>query len=60
MEQENQSKQEGSNWNKTGYIRNGGGNGYLSSVLAWGIPGTEELGRLQSIGLQKRQTPLND
>ena len=24
-----------------------------SSILAWEIPGTEELGRLQSVGLQR-------
>ena len=27
-----------------------------SSILAWEIPWTEELGRLQSMGLQKSQT----
>ena len=27
-----------------------------SSVLAWRIPGTEEPGRLQSMGLQKSRT----
>ena len=31
-----------------------------SSFLAWEIPWTEEPGGLQSIGLQKSQTPLND
>ena len=31
-----------------------------SSILAWEIPWTEEPGGLQSIGLQKSQTPLND
>ena len=32
----------------------GGGNGYHhSSILAWRIPGTEELGGLQSKGSQK-------
>ena len=30
-----------------------------SSILAWEIPGTEEPGRLQSIGLQKSQTRLS-
>ena len=25
-----------------------------SSILAWGIPGTEEPGRLQSVGLQSQ------
>ena len=29
------------------------GNGYQSSLLAWGIPWTEEPGGLQSIGLQR-------
>ena len=56
MEQENQSKQVGNNWNKTNYTRNGGGSGYRSSILVWEIPWTEELGRLQSMGLQKSQT----
>ena len=28
----------------------GGGHGSHSSILAWGIPGTEEPGGLQSIG----------
>ena len=27
-----------------------------SSILAWRIPGTEEAGRLQSVGPQKSQT----
>ena len=31
-----------------------------SSILTWEIPWTEEPGGLQSIGLQKSQTPLND
>ena len=31
-----------------------------SGILAWEIPWTEEPGGLQSIGLQKSQTPLND
>ena len=31
-----------------------------SSILAWRIPGTEEPGKLQSIGLQKSQTQLSD
>ena len=31
-----------------------------SSILAWEIPGTEEPGGLQAIGLQKRQTWLSD
>ena len=31
-----------------------------SSILAWEIPWTEEPGRLQSMGLQKIQTQLND
>ena len=30
-----------------------------SRILAWEIPGTEEPGRLQSIGLQKSQTRLS-
>ena len=30
--------------------------GTHSSILAWKIPWTEELGRLQSMGLQKSQT----
>jgi len=29
----------------------GEGNGYLSSILAWEIPWTEEPGRLQSMGM---------
>ena len=32
----------------------------ISSVLAWKIPWTEEPGRLQSRGLEKRQTRLRD
>ena len=32
----------------------GEGNGYLSSILAWEIPWTEEPGGLQSMGLQSR------
>ena len=31
-----------------------------SSILAWEIPWTEKPGRLQSVGLQKSQTRLND
>ena len=31
----------------------GGGMATHTSFLAWGIPGTEELGRLQSVGLQR-------
>ena len=31
-----------------------------SSILAWKISWTEELGGLQSIGLQKSWTQLND
>ena len=31
-----------------------------SSNLAWEIPGTEELGGLQSMGSQKGQTQLRD
>ena len=31
-----------------------------SSVLAWGIPWTEEPGRLQSMGSQESQTRLSD
>ena len=31
-----------------------------SNVLAWEIPWTEELGGLQSMGLQKNQTLLSD
>ena len=31
-----------------------------SSILAWRIPWTEEPGRLQSMGLQKGQTPLSN
>ena len=31
-----------------------------SNVLAWEIPWTEELGGLQSMGLQKNQTLLRD
>ena len=30
------------------------------SILAWRIPWTEEPGELQSMGLQKNQTQLND
>ena len=30
-----------------------------SGILAWEIPWTEELGGLQSVGLQKRQTQLS-
>ena len=31
----------------------GEGNGYYSSILAWGIPRTETPGGLQSMGLQE-------
>ena len=31
-----------------------------SSILVWRIPGTEELGGLQSIGSQNRWTQLSD
>ena len=31
-----------------------------SSILAWEIPRTEELGRLQSVGSQKSQTRLSN
>ena len=31
-----------------------------SSILTWEIPWTEEPGGLQSVGLQKSQTRLND
>ena len=31
-----------------------------SSILAWEIPWTDELGGLQSMGLQKSQTQLRD
>ena len=31
-----------------------------SSILAWGIPRTEELGWLQSMGSQKSQTALSN
>jgi len=31
-----------------------------SSILAWEIPGIEELGRLQSMVSQKSQTRLSD
>ena len=31
----------------------GEGNGNLPSILAWEIPWTEELGRLQSLGVTK-------
>ena len=31
-----------------------------SSILAWEIPGTEEPGGLQSMGLQKSHTKLSD
>ena len=31
----------------------GEGNGYHSSLLAWGLPWTEEPGGLQSMGLQR-------
>ena len=37
----------------------GEGNGFHSSILAWRIPWTEELGRLKSRGLQN-QTWLSD
>ena len=32
----------------------------LSSILAWGIPWTQEPGRLQSMGVTKSQTQLSD
>ena len=32
----------------------------ISIILAWEVPGTEELGRLQSMGLQKRWTRFSD
>ena len=38
----------------------GEGNGIWSSILAWSIPWTEELGGLQSMGLQKSQIPLSN
>ena len=38
----------------------GEGNGYLLSTLAWRILWTEEPGGLQSVGLTKSQTQLND
>ena len=31
-----------------------------SSILAWRISGTEELGELQSMGVAKNQTQLSD
>ena len=31
-----------------------------SGILAWEIPGTEEPGELQSMGLPKRRTRLDD
>ena len=31
-----------------------------SSILAWRIPGTEELGKLQSIGSQRVKSDRND
>ena len=31
-----------------------------SNILAWEIPRTEELGRLQSVGSQKSQTRLSN
>ena len=31
-----------------------------SSILIWGIPQTEELGRLQSMGVPKSQTQLRN
>ena len=31
-----------------------------SSILTWEIPGTEEPGRLQSMGLQKSRTQLSN
>ena len=37
----------------------GEGNGNPLQYFAWKIPWTEELGRLQSMGLQKSQTQLN-
>ena len=38
----------------------GEGNGNHSSILAWEIPRMEEPGGLQSMGLQKSWTRLND
>ena len=38
----------------------GGGNDNHSSILAWRIPWTEEPGRLQSHGVAKSQTQLDD
>ena len=32
----------------------------LSSILAWGIPWTQEPGRLQSMGVTKSRTQLSD
>ena len=32
----------------------------LPSILAWGVPWTEEPGGLQSMGSQKSQTRLSD
>ena len=34
--------------------------GSYSSILAWEIPWTDELGELQSMGLQKSQTQFRD
>ena len=36
------------------------GNGNLLQYIVWEIPWTEEPGGLQSMGLQKSQTPLSD
>ena len=38
----------------------GGGNGNLSSILAWEIPWTEEPGGLQSMESQKNEIELSD
>ena len=38
----------------------GEGNATHSSILAWKIPWTEEIGRGQSMGTQKTWTRLND
>ena len=35
----------------------GGGNGTYPSILAWGIPWSDELGRLQFIGSQSQTQP---
>ena len=41
-------------------ISPGGGHGNHSSILAWGIPRTEEPGGLQSMGIAKAQTQLSN